>query len=84
MCCHVLAGSRERLSWRLKGRSPRQTPRQSSSRSQGLVRWPVHPVSPIQELLPWDLAASLQTEHRLLRDTQQARTQNKRTPDDTL
>jgi hypothetical protein len=21
MCCHVLAGSRERLSWRLKGRS---------------------------------------------------------------
>ncbi len=61
MCCHVLAGSRERLSWRLKGRSPRQTPRQSSSRSQGLVRCPDHPVSPILELLPWDLAASLQT-----------------------
>jgi hypothetical protein len=32
MCCHVLAGSRERLSWRLKGRSPRQTPRQFSYR----------------------------------------------------
>jgi hypothetical protein len=48
MCCHVLAGSRERLSWRLKGRSPRQ----SSSRSQGLVRCPDHRVSPIQELLP--------------------------------
>jgi len=29
-CCHVLAGSRERLSWRLKGRPPCQTPRQSS------------------------------------------------------
>ena len=38
-----------------------------------------------QELLPWDLAASLQTAlHRLLRDTQQASTQNKPTPDDTL
>ena len=43
----------------------------------------LHPVSQIQELLTWDLAASLQTSStRLLRDTQQAPTQNKRTPDE--